>query len=246
MSSPCSTRYRPSDRYAWPFWSAKPSRIRSPDSSRICPDPWICRKKSSTGSYPREHRNARDCSFVCAAALLEFRARPVRHEPPAIEAPAQVQTAHLGVQLGEIDDDQVLRNAVDRKAEGRSAGTAAGEYRFVVARHQALRRAIGRDDRIRRECGFKEATRRRFVGDASRALASVLERTGRSYFRAAGNKGLEAGQHRGRRPAGERRKLRRFIARLGRRGLHGRRARRAYRTRRARWRRHRCAAGSDQ
>ena len=66
-------------------------------------------------------------------AALDVGARPVRHDALALDAAAHALVLELGIELGQVDRQQIVGRARTAARDGAPSGAAAGEQRLVVA-----------------------------------------------------------------------------------------------------------------
>src|SRR5205085_2551738 len=137
---------------------------------------------------PAEHRRAQRL-----AARVNLGTTVIRHHTSAIETAAQPDSARLGRHGGEIDDQQIVGYAVDRKAVDLAARAAAANDRLIVAGDDAAIAGFRAGKRIRDEIRLEEAARRRFVArlDGGGDRARVDERAARAW--ATGHECAQAG-----------------------------------------------------
>src|SRR5690242_3862028 len=89
------------------------------------------------------------------AASIDLGPRVIGDEAPAIDAAAQTEVARLGRNVAEIDHDQVVGHAEDRKAVDGVARAAATQHRLVIAGNGAGVAGLAAHDSVGREAAFK-------------------------------------------------------------------------------------------
>jgi hypothetical protein len=178
--------------------------MRSPLSSWICPEPWIC--------DPRDHRCGEG-----GAARLDFAARVVGLEPPAVQAAAQPQAAKLRVLARKVHHDEVVGQAEHRAREARTAAAAAFEHRLVIAGNLPFAHSVRRNHRIGGKRALDECACHIVVarGQRARFRAGCLHRQRIRAVAAAADECAHARSGGRAVPAGQIGEVHRLVACLG-------------------------------
>ena len=165
----------------------------------------------------------------CRRGRVDFGARVIGHEAPALDAAPQAQVAQLGVHLAEVDHDQVIGDCVNRETKCIRLRALAPEDGLVIPRDQAFVAPVRGNDAKGRKVFFEEGPRAGFgLRSPARLLARRLPRLPRLHAGASGNECPQAWQHRCLSPGRNVAPRNRFVTRIGRRRL-GRNAGRARR-----------------
>jgi hypothetical protein len=83
-----------------------------------------------------------DLVALQSGRLASLRARVERHDLVAVETSAHSLSLELGIQRGEVDDEQVVGPAVERSRERFRAFARAAQQRLVVTGDESLRGAL--------------------------------------------------------------------------------------------------------
>src|SRR5437773_10166797 len=88
-------------------------------------------------------------------AMLDIRTGPIRHDTPAFDAAAHALVLELRIKGAEIDDQQVVRNAVERRTKFLGRAARSRQQRFVVSGDEADIGATGGADLVYAKIAFE-------------------------------------------------------------------------------------------
>ena len=158
-NSPASTSQRPIDRYGWPLWSAKPTRITLPSGSWIRPRSLHLQEEEldrivDPGDFTTlDRRGAVD--DVGAGVIRNQLAAVLAAVFPTNDPAADAPVLELGIRLAQVDGDEIGRRRKQRVAKAHRPLAAALQQRLVVSGDEATLRAIGIGQSVRRKIGFE-------------------------------------------------------------------------------------------
>ncbi len=103
-------------------------------------------------------------AFDRGLAVLDVRARPVRDHTPSLDPAPQPLVLELGIELGQVDGQQIVGHRIQRNAMAGRAGAAAGQERLVIAGDRSGVAAIRRDDLVGAKMALEESADRTGIG----------------------------------------------------------------------------------
>jgi hypothetical protein len=116
----------------------------------------------------------------CGFAALDFCARVIRHDLVSLQTAAQPHAFEIRLGIREVDDQQIVRNTIQRKTIRLARYAAAAQQWLKISGDQTFRASVGIVDGIRNEAGLEELPhcRRIFPRDLCRGGKPIATRVG--------------------------------------------------------------------